>query len=137
MFLLPTSDVTRGLFRPYGWVMSSRRLDAGLELTINDGLGGSSLATLSEGLQITGLARSDKYWHMHQDLERQGRIPHAADECPDLARPLEVRRWTPATGWSAEPVRLRRPALGARRLTSQPQPGTSTDDSAPVARLDD
>jgi hypothetical protein len=53
MFLLPTSDVTRGLFRPYGWVMRSRLLESGLELTINDGFGGGTLATLSEGLQIT------------------------------------------------------------------------------------
>ncbi len=112
MLLLPTSDVTRGLFRPYGWVMRSRLLDSGLELTINDGFGWGTHATLSEGLQITGLARSDQYWHMHQDLERQGRIPHTADECPDHAQPLDVRRWTPATGWSTEPVRLRRPAVG-------------------------
>jgi hypothetical protein len=107
MLLLPTPDVTRALFRPYGWVTGGRLLDSGVEVSTNDGFGGGSLFQVSEDFQVTSAARSDRYWQVHRDLEAQGRITHAIEHCPDWQQPLEVRRWTADSGWSTLRVPLR------------------------------
>ena len=107
MFLLPTSDVTKALHRPYGWVMRSRVLNSGVELVTNAGFGWGSIVTLSQDLQVTSFARADQYWQVHQELESEGRISHPAAECPDVRQPLEVQRWVPTAGWSTLSVPLR------------------------------
>jgi hypothetical protein len=117
MLLIPTSEVTTAMFRPYGWVAGSRVEPAGVQLVLNDGFGNGTLATLSERLQITSVARSDQYWQMHQDLEKQGRLTHPVTECPEHEEPLNIRRRTPADGWSTEKVPLRLPVGG---LTANP-----------------
>jgi hypothetical protein len=43
---------------------------------------------------------SSTYWSMHRRLEREGRIHHAAEQCPDHVYPKKLRMWTPGEGWS-------------------------------------
>ncbi len=107
LFVIPPSDVTRALRRPYGWVTRSVVTGSDLLVHIDDGFGSGSLMTLAKDLRVTGFERSDQYWQVHQDLERDGRITHAAAECPELSHPIEIRSWTPAGGWSSVAVPLR------------------------------
>lgn len=107
VLLFPTSHVTSALQRPYGWVFRVRTDAAGLQLTINDGFGAGTLVSLNDRLDLSGFERSDQYWHVHRDLENQGRIAHAVDDCPDRIDPLDVRVWQPESGWSTQSVPLR------------------------------
>ena len=102
VLLCPTSDVTRALFRPYGWVVRAKADAVGLEFFINDGFGpgNGTLATVTEDLQVTRLTHSDQYWQVHQELENEGRLTHSAEQCPERTLPIDVRKWTPAAGWS-------------------------------------
>ena len=49
---------------------------------------------------------SDSYWAWHRELERAGKINHAADVCPDRSG-LRVREWTRDRGWVAHPVSVK------------------------------
>ena len=52
----------------------------------------------SPDLQFQRARMSDDYWVWHRRLEGQGKLTHAADQCPE--RPgLRVREWTPSSGW--------------------------------------
>ncbi|MGH9788107.1 MAG: hypothetical protein ACRD4U_05335 [Candidatus Acidiferrales bacterium] len=46
------------------------------------------------------------YWMEHETLEREGKIHHSAQKCPDRV-PSRVRVWSPDDGW-AEVARLNR-----------------------------
>jgi hypothetical protein len=107
VLLFPTSHVTTALQRPYGWVLRVTRDGAGLQLNINDGFGSGTLVSLTDRLDLTGFERSDQYWHVHRELESQGRIGHSVDDCPDRVQPLDVRTWTAAAGWSIQSAPLR------------------------------
>ena len=107
MLLLPNSDVTTALARPSGWVMRARLKESSVELSVNDGFGTGSLVRMNDDLQVTTAARSDRYWQVHRAMEEEGRISHRPEECPDHARPLEIRQWTPTRGWSTTLVPLR------------------------------
>jgi hypothetical protein len=107
VLLFPTSHVTTALQRPYGWVFRVTRDGAGLQLNINDGFGSGTLVSLTDRLDLTAFERSDQYWHVHRELEGQGRIGHSVDDCPDRVQPLDVSTWTAAAGWSTQSVPLR------------------------------
>lgn len=113
LMTFPTSEVSKRMARPYGWVIRGRTLHEGLMLLINDGFGQGTMATLTADLEVSLVEHSDQYWNMHQELEREGRISHAVTDCPDLDEPLDVRKWSRGTGWSTTPVRLSRPGLPA------------------------
>ena len=40
------------------------------------------------------------YDMLHRDLEREGRIDHSLDECPERLHPKPVRVWRPVNGWT-------------------------------------
>ena len=42
---------------------------------------------------------SDRYWDLHKRLEREGKIGHSAEQCPERLRAPEVRVWAPDSGW--------------------------------------
>jgi hypothetical protein len=107
VLLFPTSHVTTALLRPYGWVFRMKREAVGLQLAINDGFGSGTIVSLTDDLQLAGVERSDQYWHVHRDLENQGRLSHAAENCPDRVAPMEVRVWTPDGGWTTQSAPLR------------------------------
>jgi hypothetical protein len=107
VMLFPTSHVTTALSRPYGWVFRIKHEADGVQLSINEGFGDGTVVSVAEDLSIAGLERSDRYWQVHRDLESQGRIAHAAEDCPDNREPIQVRRWTAEAGWSLETVPIR------------------------------
>jgi len=58
----------------------------------------------------------ESYWEMHRALEKQGRIQHSADDCPDRAIARRVRVWIPYQGISYAYAR------GGREASVPPRP---------------
>lgn len=60
-------------------------------------------------LELRRAAYDDRYWEWHRRLEREGRLDHAQQACPDRDGPA-IDRWAPDSGWT----RVGRPTpLGA------------------------
>lgn len=56
------------------------------------------IVALNERLEVVERRVNDDYWIRHAQLEREGRLSHAAAQCPWRTAP-PIRRWLPQTGW--------------------------------------
>ena len=102
--LLPPHEVALAMNRPYSWVY--RVLTHGQRLTVSTdaGSGVAAIVSISSDFRVLALDHSDRYWQAHLSLEREGRLSHTADRCPDLLAAHEIRSWTPQDGWSTYSV---------------------------------
>lgn len=57
--------------------------------------------TLGHDLTVQHVMMSDRYWHRHRQLEREGRLTHSVEECPERRQGVPVRVWTASEGWTA------------------------------------
>jgi len=57
------------------------------------------LYEFSPQLDLLRASFGGSYWDMHASLERQGKLTHSRDTCPDRDGPREVIVWTPERGW--------------------------------------
>ena len=48
---------------------------------------------------------SDRYWEVHRDLERVGKLTHTREACPYRDGPPHVEVWDPAAGWTVQTIR--------------------------------
>jgi hypothetical protein len=53
---------------------------------------------IDSNFELESVAMPDLYWETHRRLEREGRIQHSADECPER-QAKEVLDWSPGAGW--------------------------------------
>ncbi len=51
-----------------------------------------------------GLRFSDGFKVVHEQLEKEGKLKHTFEQCPDRTKPKIVRMWTPPRGWEDVPV---------------------------------
>ena len=58
----------------------------------------------SQQLSFVHASYSDRYWDVHQDLERVGKIAHSREHCPERDGPGQIEIWEPATGWRVQMV---------------------------------
>ncbi|MCC7127006.1 MAG: hypothetical protein IT178_19330 [Acidobacteria bacterium] len=107
VLLFPTSEVTRALLRPTGWVTRGKIEEDGLRLDVNDGFGFGTIVTLTADFAVAGYERTDRYWYVHRQLEQQGLVDHQAGDCPDLQGPMDVQQWRPDSGWQRQGVGLK------------------------------
>ena len=54
----------------------------------------------SRDFQLKAARWSDGYRESHDTLEREGRIRHPWEQCPDQYGPRLVRAWDPEHGWT-------------------------------------
>jgi hypothetical protein len=104
VFELPVLDVTRARNMPYAMVIGLAIVGSDLKVTL-DGSGGSAIAEVAPDLSL-GFVLSERYWMEHRRLEREGRIDHAAEVCPDRRQAKELRIWTPPNGWARRVIQL-------------------------------
>jgi hypothetical protein len=107
VFLLPSSDVTRADFRPFGWVHDIHPSHPDLTVDMHNGIGPLALDTtftVRADLSIASFARAPRHWMQHRQFEESGRLTHTAEECPDAAMPIEVRQWRHGAGWQVQSV---------------------------------
>ncbi len=64
-----------------------------------------ALYELDLTLSVRRVSFSSRYWETHRALERERKIDHAQEQCPDVDGPRQVRVWTAASGWTTETIR--------------------------------
>lgn len=64
---------------------------------------GATIYKLAADLGFVDVRFSEAFVDRHRQLEREGRLDHSFENCPER-RGLEVQRWTPARGW--QPVQV-------------------------------
>lgn len=113
LYLFPTSEVTRALFRPWGLVQSvqPRGGDLGIWIGATPGLLGA-VAFLSADGAFREYSPAATYWEAHRQLSEDHQLDHPVDACPERSRPVVIRRWTSETQWT--------------ELTVSPGPGRDT-----------
>lgn len=97
--LFPTPELARAARIPYTTATHITSHESGLlvEVSVYDG------AYL--GYQLTRLLEPDVVWWSgsyplrHQQSEQQGALRHPFANCPEMKRPLTLRRFEQATGW--------------------------------------
>jgi hypothetical protein len=52
---------------------------------------------------------STSYWEIHRVLEREGKLAHDRDHCPDKDGPREILVWDPETKWKRVTIRSSHP----------------------------
>lgn len=67
---------------------------------------GAVIYELSPDFEVRQARLSDSFWEWHRRLEAEGRLNHAADQCPHREA-FDVRHWTPQAGWQIATVRAR------------------------------
>ena len=65
----------------------------------NDPGGGELILEFAADMTPQRARMSDTYWTWHRQMERDGRVHHAANACPDR-RGVELREWQRGRGWS-------------------------------------
>ena len=102
--LFPNFEVPQTEGNAYVIVNQIAIVDADLRVEVDASRVTSTVA--ADG-RVRSLDFTDRYWFLHQELERQGRITHAADACPERAQPKELRYWTPAEGWQTQTIMMK------------------------------
>ncbi len=62
-------------------------------------------------LRLVSASLGDAYWDLHRWLEKEGKIHHPVEQCPDRIEPRSVRQFTATNGWQ----QISAPASVARR----------------------
>jgi hypothetical protein len=99
---------------PYNWVSEVRPGAEGVEAWTCES-GGTfrvmGIARFSPRFALEHVAWGSGWNSSHRELERAGKLDHAAEDCPARDRPPRVREWTPESGWrdvTPEDARLAR-----------------------------
>lgn len=69
----------------------------------------SSVYSLSEQLEISGVDFNENFAVWHRRYEQEGKLKHKLEACPLLTQPMAVRRWDRESGWTTVQVPPRRP----------------------------
>jgi hypothetical protein len=64
-----------------------------------------ALYEFDESLTLQDASYSTRYWEAHQALEREGKLKHSRDQCPDRPGPRSVFVWKPPADWIEMPTR--------------------------------
>lgn len=116
--ILPRSEVNRVSAAPFNRTSLAARGDTLLVRTVElpqteTALAANALYEFTPQLELLYASYTDRYWEVHQELERLGRIDHPRARCPERDGPPEIEIWDPAHGWRVQPVRVKAlPPLG-------------------------
>jgi len=97
VFLFPNPETIGALGQPYTFVTQVQSMGHSLKASI-DAAGGNQIVQLAADFTIADLSFSDQFWLNHRALEREGKIRHPAERCPQRLQQT-IRRWMPETGW--------------------------------------
>ena len=110
--VMPRSEVNRASASPFNRASVSVHGDALLVRTVEQPgsmttAAADAIYEFTQQLDLVQASYSDRYWDMHRELERLGKITHTRQQCPDRDGPRQIEVWDPATGWSVQTVRRR------------------------------
>jgi len=102
-FLLPPSEITAAIGRPYNVVALIQEVNQHLVVTTREVPGedtGTGIYRFSKAIEPLDVAFDDNWAATHRRLQGEGKLDHRLRDCPQLTRPAAVRRWDPITGWT-------------------------------------
>lgn len=108
--VMPRSEVNRVSASPFNrasfWVRAGALLVSTAELAHTNTMApATAIYEFTPQLTLLHASYSDRYWEAHRDLERQGKLTHTRDQCPERDGPPRVEIWDPAAGWTVDTVR--------------------------------
>lgn len=65
------------------------------------------LYELSKDFELESASLGDAYWNLHRQLERQGKLRHQEENCPERKGVGRVRVWLPESAWVRPPIATR------------------------------
>jgi hypothetical protein len=60
---------------------------------------GDAIYEFSLSLELVSATYSQRYWEIHDGLEREKKVDHGRAGCPFKNGPTEIHTWSPETGW--------------------------------------
>lgn len=97
LFLFPNPETVGARGQPYTFVTQLLVMGPTLKASV-DAEGGAEIVQLTADFTIADVSFSDTFWLNHRELEREGKIRHPAERCPERLQQV-IRRWMPDTGW--------------------------------------
>jgi predicted DNA-binding transcriptional regulator AlpA len=107
-FVFPRSELNLAAGAPYNAVWSLMFFEHEMEVSVVEyAPPGTSVNAgiyqaryrFSDSFELLESFRTDAYWDMHRRFERDTRLKHAAENCPERTKPAAVRMWTRERGW--------------------------------------
>jgi len=102
-FVFPRSELNAVTISNYNEVLHIAPSDKGVQVQTIEARTSSSPAwgmfEFTSDFQLKSARWSDGYREIHRQLEREGKIKHSWDHCPDRFGPRLVRSWDPQHGW--------------------------------------
>lgn len=105
--ILPRSEVNLVTGSPFNRVVLVVKPGSVLARTIEmpaTAQAPDALYEFTPALDLVRASYSDRYWEIHRELESQGKITHAREQCPDRNGPRDIRVWEPESGWMTVPT---------------------------------
>jgi hypothetical protein len=96
---LPSFEV-HTVSAPYPFVYNLQPMAGVLKVSYGDGTA-PVIAEINERLELVSLAPADSYWLRHQVLEKEGRVDHSADDCPEHKAIKVLGTWLASAGWTS------------------------------------
>jgi hypothetical protein len=108
--LVPTSELSIANDNPYGHAnFLSHEADT-IVMHVTAAERSSYLQyEFSTRLEPTAVGVSGSYEMVHRRFEREGRLQHPLEHCPELSKPRVLRFWEPSSGWHNRDVAWRLP----------------------------
>jgi hypothetical protein len=108
--VMPRSEVNRVSAAPFNRASFEMRPDALLVSTAETAstttpVPASAIYDFTPELVLRHASYTDRYWEVHRELERLGKLTHTREQCPERDGPPQIEIWDPATGWSVQTVR--------------------------------
>lgn len=64
-----------------------------------------AIYVFTNALEFVTASFSQRYWEVHDRLEREKKVDHGRANCPFKDGPPEIQLWTPEQGWAILPTR--------------------------------
>jgi hypothetical protein len=104
-FVLPRSELSAALREPYNYldaITVPPRNDGPIEVSVRENSDPWNLRSVyrfSTELMPESVGLSDRYWEVHRELSKSGKLDHGVDDCPERSDGMVVRVWQPDAGW--------------------------------------
>jgi DNA-binding winged helix-turn-helix (wHTH) protein len=106
--LFPRTELIRILDRPYGSAHTIEQSEDNILVQVEAAESGAHFRYhFTLGLEPKYVFPSGNYEFQHEELERAAKVTHPWIDCPEFAKPLPLKVWTPQTGWTDGTIRWR------------------------------
>ncbi len=106
--LFPRTELIQILDRPYGHAQRMEQSVDNILVQVEAAESGAHFRYhFTPGLEPKYVFPSGGYEFQHGELERAGKVTHPWIDCPEYAKPLPLKLWTPQTGWADGTIRWR------------------------------